>query len=309
MGLSGYLAAEGFVHELLREIQYRFPTIELDKLERYGDLVLVPGSEHKLYWARNTWRNVERVQFQSISEAAKALKSRGLRWVNYPQSHHRRASLISEQLNTVKVAPLVFGRDPLPTKNHGSWLLTSEMELLVSSQSVAKTPHGDVQFEEDKTSAPSRAYLKMWEALTRLGIYPKKEDRCIDLGSSPGGWTWALARLAGEVFSVDKAPLAPSVAQMKNVRFLQDSAFELDLSQLGQLDWICSDVICAPERLLQLVKKWESFFPKAHFICTIKFKGECDFKVIDDFSTIPHSQIVHLTANKHELTWIRSTLS
>jgi hypothetical protein len=44
---------------------------------------------------------------------------------------------------------------------------------------------------------PSRAYLKLWEVFSRLGVTPKKDDLCLDLGPSPRGWSWELIQQGG----------------------------------------------------------------------------------------------------------------
>eukprot|EP00494_Astrolonche_serrata_P033188 UN33457 len=36
--------------------------------------------------------------------------------------------------------------------------------------------------------APNSAYRKLQEAFWCMGIFPKYDDYCIDLGGSPGGW-------------------------------------------------------------------------------------------------------------------------
>jgi hypothetical protein len=43
---------------------------------------------------------------------------------------------------------------------------------------------------------------------------PQPSEFCVDLGSSPGGWTWVLQKLGARVLSVDKAALDPSVAMV-----------------------------------------------------------------------------------------------
>ena len=58
---------------------------------------------------------------------------------------------------------------------------------------------------------PSRAYLKLWEAFTVLGIRPAPGDFCIDLGASPGGWTWVLQSLGARVLSIDKGSVEQDV--------------------------------------------------------------------------------------------------
>ncbi len=50
-------------------------------------------------------------------------------------------------------------------------------------------------------------------------------ELCLALGSSPGGWTWVLAKLGARVLILDKAPLAPAVAAMPGVEYRAESAF------------------------------------------------------------------------------------
>jgi hypothetical protein len=110
-----------------------------------------------------------------------------------------------------------------------------------------------MNFVEDRSGPPSRAYLKLWEALTRLGRYPKPGESCIDLGASPGGWTWVIQSLGAHVIAVDKAPLDPAVVALTNVEVREQSAFALTPDEIGPVDWLFSDIICYPERLLRLV--------------------------------------------------------
>ena len=87
---------------------------------------------------------------------------------------------------------------------------------------------GEYEFEEDKRSPPSRAYLKLWELFTRLGYWPQAGDRVLDLGCSPGGWTWVLAtQLGAMVVAVDRSPLARNLMEHRNVEFLKGDAFTL----------------------------------------------------------------------------------
>ena len=125
----------------------------------------------------------------------------------------------------------------------------------------------------------------------------------LDLGASPGGWSWVLGQLDCTVISVDKAPLAANIAQSSNISFLQESAFGLDPQQIKSATWLFSDIICYPERLLTLLKKWMQDSRVQNFVCTIKFQGQADFTIIDEFLKIPNSKMVHLYHNKHEVMW------
>ena len=134
-------------------------------------------------------------------------------------------------------------------------------------------PNGEVAFVEDRTGPPNRAYLKLWEALVRLRRWPMPGERCLDLGASPGGWTYVVAKLGAEVIAIDKAPLDPRVAAMAGVAWRGESAFALDPTSVGPVDWLFSDIVCYPARLLRLVEKWRASGLAKNFVCTLKFQG------------------------------------
>jgi 23S rRNA (cytidine2498-2'-O)-methyltransferase len=147
--------------------------------------------------------------------------------------------------------------------------------------------------------------LKLWELFTLTGQCPKAGERCLDLGSSPGGWTWVLAKLGAKVESVDKAPLDPRVARMRGVTQRQASAFSIDPEQHPGVDWLFSDVICYPARLLETVQRWIDLGKAKNLVCTLKFQGQTDHDVARGFARIKGSRLLHLSHNKHELTWWR----
>src|SRR5262249_9119104 len=154
----------------------------------------------------------------SIGDAARALRRLQRNWTPYSFHLHRRAALIAAKLPPVSAKPVVFPQPP-PRAPLGSWTLLDRGRLLAAARCSSPFPHGEVGLVEDRLGPPNRAYLKLWEALTLLGHHPRRGDRCLDLGSSPGGWTWALARLGVQVTSVDKAPLAPPVASLPGINF------------------------------------------------------------------------------------------
>jgi 23S rRNA (cytidine2498-2'-O)-methyltransferase len=69
------------------------------------------------------------------------------------------------------------------------------------------------------------------------------------------------------------------------------------------VDWLFSDVVCYPARLLALVERWLANGTCRNFVCTIKFQGPTDHETARRFAAIPGSQLRHLFHNKHELTW------
>ena len=241
----------------------------------YGRLVLASGSPRPAAWAQNIWYEPLRINIASIADGARQLRAIQRNWAVYGFQLHRRAMLVQEQLPQVSARPLIFG-GPAPTAPLGSWTLLAADTILAAARCSSPFPHGELRFVEDRLSPPSRAYLKLWEAFTLIGRHPQQGERCLDLGASPGGWTWVLQRLGAEVISVDKAPLDLAVAALPGIRHLRQSAFALDPAAVGPIDWLFSDLISYPARLLSLVERWLTAGHVRNFVCTLKFQGATD---------------------------------
>jgi 23S rRNA (cytidine2498-2'-O)-methyltransferase len=271
-----------------------------------GRLVLAEGPPRPAAWVANLWYEPQAIAIQSIGDAAQKLRAIQRNWALYSHAHHRRAALIAERLPKVSAKPLVFGA-PAPTAPLGSWTLLDANTLLAARRCSSPFPHGEVSFVEDRTAPPSRAYLKLWELFTLMGERPRPGELCLDLGSSPGGWTWVLQSLGARVISVDKAPLDPRIAALPGVEVRRESAFALEPKRVSGINWLFSDVVCYPRRLLTLVERWLAAGNCRRFVCTVKFQGPTDHETARSFAAIPGSRLLHLHHNKHELTWIRSS--
>jgi 23S rRNA (cytidine2498-2'-O)-methyltransferase len=297
---SAYLAAEGFEAELAEE----FTRSRRRIAAWHGRLALSPDPPGPAAWALECWTAPREIEAASVRQAADALRAIQRNWAGYAAGHHRRSALITERLPPVKARPLVFP-EPAPTGHLGAWTLLAPDRLLASPTKTSPFVNGEVAFVEDREGPPSRAYLKLWEALTRLGRYPGPGETCLDLGAAPGGWSWVLARLGARVVAVDKAPLDAAVAAMPGVTMRAESAFGLDPRSEPRVDWLFSDVICYPSRLLALVRRWIEAGAARNFVCTLKFQGETDHATAEAFAAIPGAVLFHGAHNKHELTFAR----
>lgn len=296
---TAYLAADGFLPQLREELHRAGAMVSAD----HGRLVISDSPPVAAAWAANIWHDCIEWPVESIGSAAKALRDVQRNWAMYAPQHHRRAALIQERLPHVSAKPVVFPA-AAPTAPLGSWTLLAPDRLLAAAGCSAAFPNGEVELVEDKVGPPSRAYLKLWEALVRLRRWPQPGERCIDLGACPGGWTYVLARLGARVVAVDKVPLDPKVAEMAGVEWRGESAFALEPASIGPVDWLFSDVICYPARLRQLVERWRASGLVKNFVCTLKFQGETDHETAAAFAAIPGAQVLHLHQNKHELTFM-----
>jgi 23S rRNA (cytidine2498-2'-O)-methyltransferase len=293
-----YQVVPGFEDHLRLELEGCEPEV-------WGPLYYTERTPDQAFWCQNLWTEPFLVEFDSISEAVSALRAVQRNWAPVFFTQYRRGSLIAAQLPPVSEKPRPFPWK-IPNAPMGAWTLLDAHRMIASPRCSSPFPGGRIEFAEDKEGPPSRAYLKLWEALLLGGIWPGPGERCLDAGASPGGWTWVLARLEAAVTAVDRAPLEPRVLAMPGVRFLKHDAFTLKPEDMGPQDWIFSDVICYPPRLLEWVQKWLESGLCENFICTIKMQGpEPDLETTRRFAEIPGGTVVHLYHNKHELTWIR----
>lgn len=293
---SAYLAAQGFEASLAEELCRRGITIS----NRHGRLALSPDPPVHAAWALDIWTDPREVEVRSVKGAADALRAIQRNWAGYGAAHYRRMALISERLPPVKAPALTFPQSA-PASHLGGWTLLAPDRLLVSPTKSSPFVDGECHFIRDHVGPPSRAYLKLWEALVRFGRWPTAGEKCLDLGASPGGWTWVLATLGADVTAVDKTPLDPNVAAMPGVTERLDSAFSVPPEPV---DWLFSDIVAYPDRLLSLVRHWIDARAVRHVVCTIKFQGPTDHDAAEAFGAVPGGQVIHLFHNKHELTFL-----
>jgi 23S rRNA (cytidine2498-2'-O)-methyltransferase len=316
--LSGpvYQAVPGFEDHLKKELGT--PQGVWGPLFFAGDAGAAAGfAKPGIFWYQNCWLEPFRLDFDSINQAAAALRNIQRNWAACLFTQFRRGSLIAAKLPPVSARPRPF---PwlLPESPVGAWTLLDAHTLIASARCSSPFPNGVIEFEEDKLGPPSRAYLKLWEALTRLRRWPASGERCLDAGASPGSWTWGLARLGARVVAVDRVPLEPRIAALGGVEFIKHDAFTLSPRDIGPLDWLFCDVICYPPKLYAWIEKWLASGLCRNFVCTIKMQGSAatdgiannggtgpDFETPLRFAAIPGGEVAHLFHNKHELTWMK----
>ncbi len=161
---------------------------------------------------------------------------------------------------------------------------------------------GEVPVASDK-AAPSRALAKLVEAEQRLGLRIAVDELCVDLGASPGSWSYVALSRGARVTAVDRSPLREDLMANPNLTFHQGDAFKF-LPETP-VDWLLCDVIAAPERSVELVLDWVRERRCRKFIVTIKFKGHGDYAKLEPLKhTLPplckEFFLTRLCANKNE---------
>ncbi|MEK1906396.1 MAG: 23S rRNA (cytidine(2498)-2'-O)-methyltransferase RlmM [Pseudomonas sp.] len=108
--------------------------------------------------------------------------------------------------------------------------------------------------------APSRSTLKLEEAWhtfipreqwdTRLS----DEMTGVDLGASPGGWTYQLVKRGMLVTAIDNGPMAESLMDTGLVQHLMVDGFTWKPKQ--PVDWMVCDIVEKPARNAALLETW-----------------------------------------------------
>ncbi len=113
-----------------------------------------------------------------------------------------------------------------------------------------RMPHG----------APSRSTLKLAEALLFF-LGDEAEGRrmrpgmtAVDLGASPGGWTWQLVRRGLMVTAVDNGPMDAALLETGQVKHRREDGFRYRPPE--PVDWMVCDMVESPSRVCALAALW-----------------------------------------------------
>ncbi len=277
-------------------------------------------AKHKssLVWARDEWADAEIIEIESVSKAAAALRLRSkLPWTQVTSASHRRGELIEQNFRSEsKIAkarakklgwPETLPGEDGRTSVNPAFTLFSDTQMALCAAPSEEVPGGDWLFEEDREGPPSRAYLKLWEWAWRTSRLPRAGQTALDLGASPGGWTWVLAKNGLKVHAFDRSPLELNVTKniSSRIHFEKGDAFAVTPESAPACEWVFCDVIAEPKRTVELIEKWLP--SSAGLVFTVKFKGGTDFDAIEHLAKIPGGKIRHLNVNKHEVTFWRTT--
>jgi 23S rRNA (cytidine2498-2'-O)-methyltransferase len=167
---------------------------------------------------------------------------------------------------------------------------------------ICPFPDGDIPVASDK-APPSRAFAKLIEAELRLGRRIAAGESCVDLGASPGSWSYVALQRGARVLAVDRAPLREDLMRHPRLTFRQGDAFTF-LTE-APVDWLLCDVIAAPQRGIDLVLDWIRNRRARRFIVTIKFKGHAEYSLLEQLKeALPplcaEFYLTRLCANKNE---------
>lgn len=289
-----------------KELEQELLLSQRDIILKNSKYYIVSKLNKKPVWAQDWLSACELVPFENKSQAVKILKNIKNLGVHFEtDANPRLAESLKKELRELKLKRIDF---EVPSKfnfKYFAWGLFDSSNLIICKQPISQFPLGWHEFNEDKITPPNRAYLKIWEILCLNYIQLKPDDIVIDVGSCPGGWSWALSQHVKKVYSIDKAELDKKIISIPNIHYKSEDAFQINPGDYSDCTWLFSDIICTPQRLLSLVENWHHKSAVKNFVCTIKFKGNCDFDIMNEFAKYENSKIIHLYQNKNEVTWIK----
>ena len=108
--------------------------------------------------------------------------------------------------------------------------------------------------------APSRSTLKLEEAFC---TFLSREDMArllkpgmsaVDLGASPGGWTWQLVSRGLRVTAVDNGRMDGRVLASGLVQHIRGDGFAF--APKHPVEWMVCDIVEQPSRIAKLAARW-----------------------------------------------------
>ncbi len=142
----------------------------------------------------------------------------------------------------------------------------------------AKYPYKYFDLEKNlNPSAPSRAYLKIKEAVESLQIPILKGENILELGSAPGGATYYLTEKGFRVFALDPAEMDPIFKSYRPDQYIhlhmpaqKFNAQFVEKNFRSQISWIVSDMNLSPFESIEETVRIAEFIKPKGFILTLK---------------------------------------
>ena len=132
--------------------------------------------------------------------------------------------------------------------------------------------------------APSRSTLKLEEAILTL-LDDDERDRylhngqtAVDLGASPGGWTWQLVQRGIRVQAVDNGPMDQALLDSGLVKHVRADGFKFRPQQ--PVDWLVCDMVERPLHIARLIGRWVNEGHCRHAIFNLKLPMKQRYPIV-----------------------------
>ncbi|MGL5000412.1 MAG: SAM-dependent methyltransferase [Cetobacterium sp.] len=158
-------------------------------------------------------------------------------------------------------------------------------------------------------ASPSRAYLKMTEALLWTDYKFRGEETVLELGSAPGGTSYSLLEKGFKVFGVDNAIMNESILNNPMFKHLKEPMQKIQDADIPRpCHILVSDVNVLPSLSLSQVKRFMDMRPGIHTVFyTLEIGSKISIaevlKSIDSFKRFGFKEVraTQLPSNKSEV--------
>ena len=198
-----------------------------------------------------------------IVQAARALGTRfAALWIEMPDTNDGKAlaSLIKPLTphleKALRKASVAFDDPQAPERLHVFFV--GGRACYVGLSTVGNSSRWPMGIPRLRTpaAAPSRSAVKLAEALMEFAPERAFEPglSAVDLGASPGGWTWQLVQRGFMVTAVDNGPMDERLLESGQVKHRRDDGFHY--RPPDPVAWMVCDMVESPSRIARLVAKW-----------------------------------------------------
>lgn len=154
----------------------------------------------------------------------------------------------------------LYGDDNSPYRLVVCFLSTSAAYIgYTNRNNSAPWPMGIPRLKMPR-NAPSRSTLKLEEALLtffsahELDKIVKTDMTAVDLGASPGGWTYQLISRGLHVTAVDNGMLSDAIFASGLVQHRREDGFKYKPE--NAVDWMVCDIVEQPKKVAELCSRW-----------------------------------------------------
>lgn len=103
-------------------------------------------------------------------------------------------------------------------------------------------------------AAPSRAYLKIEEAIRLFELDFKSGETVVEVGSAPGGASFAMLERGLRVFGIDPGEMHESIRKHASFKHLKTPVSQVDEKSLPEMaHWLVLDMNVAPQAALSAI--------------------------------------------------------
>jgi 23S rRNA (cytidine2498-2'-O)-methyltransferase len=152
-----------------------------------------------------------------------------------------------------------------------------------ASEALTLHPGGRARMRVPE-AAPSRAAMKLEEALDWIGHGPEAGETCLDLGAAPGGWTFVVMERGARVIAVDPGSMAPELMQRRGLSHVRGSAFDYEPRE--PVDWLLCDMVWRPLEVAALLARFAKRRQARFVVANIKLPMRSKVEFVGRVRTI-----------------------